>query len=108
MTLSLIQFSYTPATLAKLMKKPEDRSVVVKKLIEQSGGRMLEFYYSFGEYDGIVIAELPDQVASLATTFSAYSQGGLTNLKTTVLITVKDAMKAMNIASGLTIPLPEG
>jgi len=107
-TLTLIQFSYTPDTLAKLVHNPEDRSTVVKKLIEQSGGRMLEFYYSFGEYDGMVIAEMPDHVASLATTFSAFSQGGLTNLKTTVLITVSDAMKAMKIASGLTIPLPAG
>jgi uncharacterized protein with GYD domain len=108
MTTTLIQFSYTPETLAKLVKHPEDRSAVVKKLIEQSGGRMLEFFYSFGEYDGIVLAEMPDNVASLATTFSAYSQGGLTNLKTTILIPVNEAMKAMKIASGLTMPLPEG
>lgn len=108
MTTTLIQFSYTPETLAKLVKHPEDRSAVVKRLIEQSGGRMLEFYYSFGEYDGMVLAEMPDHVGSLATTFSAYSQGGLTNLKTTILIPVKDAMKAMKIASGLTMPLPEG
>ena len=108
MTLTMIQFSYSPETLAKLVKHPEDRSVVVKKLLEQSGGRMLEFYYAFGEYDGIVIAEMPDHVASLASTFSAYSQGGLTNLKTTVLVSVQDAMKAMKIASGLTMPLPEG
>ena len=69
---------------------------------------MLEFYYSFGEYDAIVIAEMPDDVASLASTFSAYSQGGLTNLKTTVLISVEEAMKAVKIASGLTMPQPEG
>jgi uncharacterized protein with GYD domain len=80
LTLSLVQFSHTPDTTAKLVKHPEDRSVVVKKLIEQSGGSMLEFY----------------------------SQGGLTNLKTTVLISAEEAMKAMQIATGLTMPQPEG
>jgi uncharacterized protein with GYD domain len=107
-TLTLIQFSYTPETLAKLVQHPEDRSIVVKKLIEQSGGRMLEFYYAFGEFDGVIIAEMPDHVASLASTFSAYSQGGLTNLKTTILVSVEEAMKAMKIASGLTMSQPEG
>lgn len=79
LTLSLVQFSHTPDTTAKLVKHPEDRSVVVKKLIEQSGG-----------HAGVLLT------------------GGLTNLKTTVLISAEEAMKAMQIATGLTMPQPEG
>ncbi|MFC2084192.1 GYD domain-containing protein [Bacteroidota bacterium] len=108
MSVTLIQFSYKPEVLEKLIKNPEDRSVAVKQLIEQAGGRMLSFYYSYGEYDGIILAETPDNISGLATTLAAYSKGNLTNLKTTVLITVEEAMEAMKRAANLTLALPRG
>ena len=108
MVASMIQFSYKPETLGKLVKNPEDRSLAVKQLIEKLGGRMVAFYYSYGEYDGLVIAELPDHISQLATILTSFSAGSLTNIKTTVLITVQDAMAAMKKAQGLTLPQPQG
>jgi uncharacterized protein with GYD domain len=108
MAVSMIQFSYKPETLANLVKNPEDRSVVVRQLIEKLGGRLLAFYYSYGEYDGLCLAEMPDHVSGLAAIMTSFAQGGLTNIKTTVLITVQEAMEAMKKASDLTLPQPRG
>jgi uncharacterized protein with GYD domain len=104
MSVSLIQFSYKPEVVGKLIKNPEDRSLAVKALLEKAGRKMLTFYYCFGDYDGIIIAEMPDYVSGLAATMAAFSQ----NLKTTVLITVEDAMEAMKKASGLEMANPKG
>lgn len=108
MSLSMIQFSYKPEVVANLISNPEDRSIAVKKLIEKFGGQLLSFYYSYGDFDGIIIAEMPDNSSGLATTLSAFSQGGLTNLKTTILISVEEAMEAMKKASAAAIEMPKG
>ena len=108
MVASMIQFSYKPETLGNLVKNPEDRSLAVKQLVEKLGGRMIAFYYCYGEHDGIVIVEMPDQVSQLATIMTSFSAGSLTNIKTTVLITVQDAMAAMKKSQGLTMPQPRG
>jgi uncharacterized protein with GYD domain len=108
MALSMVQFSYKSEFLEKLIKNPEDRSIAVRNLIEKCGGKMLAYYYCFGEYDGVVIAEFPDNQSSLATTMTSFAAGGTAALKTTVLITVEEAMAAMKKASGLNMEMPRG
>lgn len=104
----MIQFSYTSQVVKKLIANPEDRSAAVKKLIEKLGGKLISFYYSFGDYDGIVIAEMPDNVAALTAAIAAYSEGNLNSLRTTILISVEDAMKAMKKASEVKLAQPKG
>ena len=108
MALSMVQFSYNSEVVGKLIKNPEDRSVAVKKMIEKLGGKMLAFYYCFGDYDGVVIAEFPDNVSSLATTMTSFAAGATMKIKTTVLITVEEAMAAMKKSAGLKLEMPKG
>jgi len=107
MALSMTQFSYKSETVGKLMNNPEDRSIAVKQLIEKLGGKLLAFYYSYGDYDGLIIAEMPDNVSGLATTMAAFAAGGTAKIKTTVLISVEEAMAAMKKASGLQLEQPK-
>jgi uncharacterized protein with GYD domain len=104
----MVQFSYKSEIVGNLIKNPEDRSIVVKNLIEQLGGKMLSFYYCFGDYDGVVIGEFPDSISSLATTMTSYAAGGVVSIKTTPLITVEEAMAAMKKASDVHIAMPKG
>jgi uncharacterized protein with GYD domain len=108
MALSMIQFSYKSATVGNLVKNPEDRSVAIKNLIEKLGGKLLAFYYTYGDYDGFLIVDMPDNTSTLATVMAAFSAGGTAKLKTTVLITVEEAMAAMKKASGLKLEQPKG
>ena len=107
MALSMIQFSYKPETVGKLIKNPEDRSIAVKNLIEKLGGKMLAFFYSYGDYDGVVIADMPDHTSGLAATMASFAGGGTAKIKTTVLITVEEAMSAMKKASNLKLEQPK-
>jgi uncharacterized protein with GYD domain len=107
MALSMVQFSYSSEIVGNLIKNPEDRSIAVKNMIEKLGGKMLAFYYCFGEYDGVVIADMPDNISGLATNMISYASGASTKLKTTILIKVEEAMAAMKKATGIQLAMPK-
>lgn len=105
--LSMIQFSYKSEMVGKLIKNPEDRSEAVRKLIEQLGGKLLAFYYSYGDYDGVVIAEMPDNTSGLAASMVSVAAGGTSKIKTTILISIEEAKEAMKKASGFKLDMPK-
>jgi uncharacterized protein with GYD domain len=57
------------------------------------GGKLESFYYAFGKYDVILIAELPDDISVAATTLRINSTG-LVSVSTTVLLSPEDIDKA--------------
>jgi uncharacterized protein with GYD domain len=62
-------------------------------LVHEVGGTLEAFYYAFGDYDLIVIMDLPDN-ASAAALSLAVSAGGATKVKTTVLLTPEEIDQA--------------
>ncbi len=89
-----VQAKYTDKGLSGLLKEGgSKRKEAVKKAVESLGGTMESFYFAFGDYDVIGIADLPDNVS--ATTFALLinATGGVT-LKTTVLITPEEVDQA--------------
>lgn len=81
----LFQCAYTPEALATLIKKPQDRIEVVRKLIEKLGGKVIGGWFCFGEYDVCLVSELPDNVSAAAFAISAAAGGALKANKTTPL-----------------------
>src|SRR5436853_7340530 len=59
----MTQFSYTAEAWAALAKNPANRREGIQKLFDAVGGKLIELYYCLGEYDGVVIAEAPDDAA---------------------------------------------
>lgn len=102
----MVQVSYTKEAAAALVKKPEDRTLAVRPLIEAMGGRLLDFYFTFGDYDVVLIAELPDNTAALATDMAAVVAGHVSKIKTTVLLSPEEAVAAMKKAAGVTLRAP--
>ena len=99
MPLYMTQFAYTSDAWAALAKNPQNREEVLRTLVEKLGGRLLTFYYAFGEYDGMFITEMPDETTIAAAVLAAISPGHLKGIKTTVLLTTEKAMEAMRKAS---------
>jgi uncharacterized protein with GYD domain len=102
----MIQSSYAKETAAKLVQKPEDRSVIVGEMIEKLGGRLLDSYFAFGDYDGVLICEIPDNVTTLALVMAATAPGHVAKLKTTVLLTPQESLAAMKKAGTVTLRPP--
>jgi uncharacterized protein with GYD domain len=104
----MIQFGYTPDAWAALTKNPADRRENLRALLQGLGGQLIDLYYHFGEYDGTVIFEAPDDVAATATVLAAVSPGHVRTNRTTRLMTVEEAMEAMRKAGGQTYQAPAG
>ncbi len=106
MPLYMLQFTYTPETWAALARKPEDRTAAVEALAKQAGGRLISLYYHFGEYDGTVIAEFPDDVTANAVAVAVLGSGGLRSTKSTRLFSAKEAVEAFTKAGKISYQPP--
>jgi uncharacterized protein with GYD domain len=104
----MTQFSYTGDTLAVLAKSPEDRSAPLARLMEALGGRLIAFYYAFGEYDGLAIYEAPDASTALTGVVTVGLASHLKATKTTQLFTVAEAMAAMGKSGQIVFKAPGG
>jgi len=63
---------------------------------ERTEGAMA--YYAFGEYDVVLIMEIPDNVTATAFSLAVAASGSLKSFKTTPLMTAEEAMDAMKKA----------
>lgn len=106
MALYMTQFAYTAEAWAALAKNPQDRSVPVRELAQKLGGRFVGLYYCFGEYDGVVLSEAPDDTTAMAVAIAAVTPGHLKAIRTTKLFTVEETMEALRKAGSLTFQGP--
>lgn len=100
MPLYMTQFAYTPEAWAALIDNPEDRSAPVRELTESMGGRLIGWYLSMGDFDGLLIYEAPDDATAGAAVLAAARRGHLRATKTTPLFSAEDAMEIMRRAGG--------
>jgi uncharacterized protein with GYD domain len=106
MPLYLSRFSYTPETWARLIQNPEDRRTAATAYIESVGGTLHGFWYAFGSHDGLTLWEAPDNVSMAAVALAIGSGGAVTDLETTVLMSVEDTMAALQAAQQVTYRPP--
>lgn len=102
MTLYMAQFAYTREAWAQFTKNPEDRTAVVKELAEKLGCRMEGLYYSFGDYDGFLIVDAPNEAAIASFMLASIAPGHLRATKVTTLLrsdVVVEAMKKAGMAT---------
>ena len=94
----LVQVSYTSEATAALIKRPQDRSRVVGKAVEKLGGIVKSAWLSFGDYDTIVLVDMPDNVSAAAFALAVSAGGSCKAIKTTPLLSVEEGMDAMKKA----------
>ncbi len=98
MTVYITQGRYPREAIEGMVNKPEDRAEAVAALAKAVGGKLLGYYVTFGDHDFMVIIESgkgKSETDTMAALFAAAASGGVTDLKTTVAVKSKDAMKAM-------------
>jgi uncharacterized protein with GYD domain len=95
MAVYLMRFSYTAETWSRLLQNPEDRRDAARSYIEQVGGKLIGFWYGFGEYDGYSIVEAPDNASASAYVLAIAAGGALSKVETTVLMTVEETLEAL-------------
>ncbi len=94
----LVQVAYTPEAWATMTKNPQDRFELIKPAIQSHGGKLIDSYFSFGDYDVVAIIEMPGNVESAAFAISVAAKGAVKAFKTTPLLTAKEGVAAMKAA----------
>ena len=106
MPIYLSRFSYTTDATKALLSEPQDRSVAARELAESVGGKLLGFWYPFGEFDGIFLMEAPDSASAAAVAMAVGASGALSEIETTILLDMDEAQDAMRKAAAATYRPP--
>jgi uncharacterized protein with GYD domain len=69
-----LETGYTPEAWPALVQNPEDRREAIRSEVEGLRGTVYGAWHTFGEYDTVLILELPDNVAGAATS-TAFTSG---------------------------------
>jgi uncharacterized protein with GYD domain len=91
----LIQTAYTAEGLRGLQKdKGSGRRQAAASALESVGGRLESMHFALGDYDVVIIADLPDQLSATAVAIAACSSG-MVRSKTTPLLSVEETDEAL-------------
>src|SRR5260370_38208106 len=106
MSMYLVRFTLTPATWARLLEKPEDRRQTLEPVFAAAGGKLHGYWYAFGDADGYVLGELPDDVVAASTLTKVAASGAFASVSTTKLLTVEEMLAALRGAGGVEYHAP--
>jgi uncharacterized protein with GYD domain len=102
MPLYLYQAAYTPESWAAQLKNPQNRvETVGRQVCEAVGGKLVGGWLSFGEYDLVIIADVPNNESMTAIALGVAAGGAIKASKTTVLMTGTEGVAAMKKADAV-------
>lgn len=95
----MIQTAYTPRGWAALIQNPHDRLEAVRPAVRRLGGSIVSGWMMFGEYDLVLIVDMPDNASAAALSMAASAGGALKNVRTTPLLSLEEGVAAMQKAA---------
>lgn len=100
MALYMYQIAYTSESVAAQIKEPQDRIEAVRPAIEAMGAKILIGGYSFGEYDGLIVYEAPDDTTAASLALAVAAGGAVKAARTTKLLSGQEWIEALRKAQG--------
>jgi uncharacterized protein with GYD domain len=95
----LQQVAYSIEGWSALVKKPQDRIEAVRPAIEKLGGKIENAWFTFGDYDVVLVVQMPTNVDVTAIAIAFAAGGTCKSVKTTPLLTIDEAVEAMKNAA---------
>jgi len=104
----MIQWRYKNSAIKAMLTSPQDRSESVRPAVAAFKGKLLGFYFCYGEFDGMALLEMPSNEAVSAFIMTVMKADALDHIRTTVLLTPQESVQAMqmghDVASGYKPP----
>ena len=94
----LYRLRFSKDAIKALVKNPQDRTEAARAIIESTGGKLHHYFFAFGDFDVVVLAEYPDGTSMAAASMVVGSAGVADGMETTVLLTMDEAVAAMQKA----------
>lgn len=100
----LLAVSYTADGAKGVLKDGgTKRREAARAAVQSVGGSLEGMYFAFGDWDAIVIADMPDQASVIAASLALNASGAVTS-RTTVLLTPEDIDAATKKSATYTPP----
>ena len=75
MSIYMYQAVYSKDSISGLVKNPQDRTNAINAVVETNGGTLIGCWLAFGEYDLVVIAEMPSDEAMAGVVLAVSAVG---------------------------------
>ena len=82
-----------------MVRNPQNRIEAVRPAIEKLGGKIESAWFAFGDYDVVLIIQMPSNVDAGAIAMAFAAGGACKSVKTTPLLTAEEAVQAMTKAA---------
>jgi len=98
----MYQIAYTPEAWAAQIKNPQNRVEVVGKAASEAlGGKLIGGWLCLGEYDAVLIVDVPNEESMAAIAIAVAAGGALKASKTTLLMTGTQGIDALKKADAV-------
>lgn len=102
MPVFMYQAAYESESWAAQMKNPKNRVESVGRLMcESVGGRLIGGWLCFGDYDLVIVADVPDNKSMAALALAVGAGGAIKSSKTTLLLSGDDGVTALEKAAAI-------
>lgn len=99
MSTYLALFTYEKDAWRDMVRRPEDREVAARAVIDAAGGNLMAFYWMLGDHDGLAIYEAPDAAAAASVTAAILASGRIADVRTHALLASTETLEALERAS---------
>jgi uncharacterized protein with GYD domain len=91
MPIFITQGRFTREYIKGALARPEDRHAAIAKLCEQAGGKLHSLHFTLGQYDFMLLTEMPDVKSASMISLVAAAAGGIEGMTTTQAFTTAEA-----------------
>ena len=88
----LFQWTYKDSAIQAMLDKPQDRPGELRKAVEAFGGKVHQFFFVFGTYDGVAVLEFPDIESCAACNLTLAGAGANRTQSTTLLLSPAESL----------------
>ncbi len=103
-----LEFSYSNEAIKNLTEWPEGRSEAVRDLVESAGESLESYYLMFGQFEGLVIFDVPSPDLASAIALAVSRTGVVTHLEVHELVNPDQLPSIAIRAKALTYKPPGG
>jgi uncharacterized protein with GYD domain len=99
--------SYTPAAFTAFVGKPQERASGAAELLRKMGGSLISMDFSNGDFDVLIMFELPDDVTAAAFALRVNGAGHFKSNKVVRLLSSDEFLAAQQKAHLLSYEPPK-
>ena len=101
----MIQIKYNAQSVKGLVANPQNRKPQAAAIMEKLGGKLIDFWFTFGDWDAVIIVELETDVHAMAVAMADVA-GEVGGTKLTPLYSMDEAVAAMKVAQSIDYNAP--